>query len=48
MRIRIKICCISSISEAKTAIGLGADTIGLVTRMPSGPGPVPDNMIRWQ
>jgi phosphoribosylanthranilate isomerase len=46
MRIRIKICCISSISEAKTAIGMGADAIGLVARMPSGPGPIADELIR--
>ncbi len=45
MRIRIKICCISSISEALTAIRLGADAIGLVGRMPSGPGPIPDSLI---
>jgi len=46
MRIRIKICCISSIEEAKTAIGYGADAIGLVAKMPSGPGPIPDELIR--
>jgi phosphoribosylanthranilate isomerase len=46
MRIRIKICCISSIEEAKTAVGLGADAIGLVAKMPSGPGPIPDDLIR--
>lgn len=46
MRIRIKICCISSIEEAKTAVGLGADAIGLVAKMPSGPGPIPDELIR--
>jgi phosphoribosylanthranilate isomerase len=46
MRIRIKICCISSIEEAKTAVGLGADAIGLVGKMPSGPGPIPDELIR--
>ena len=45
MRVRIKICCISSISEALTAIRLGADAIGLVGRMPSGPGPIPDSLI---
>jgi len=47
MRTRIKICCISSIEEAKTAIGCGADAIGLVAKMPSGPGPIPDELI-WQ
>ena len=46
MRTRIKICCIRSIEEAKTAIGCGADAIGLVAKMPSGPGPLPDELIR--
>jgi phosphoribosylanthranilate isomerase len=45
MRIRIKICCISSIEEANLAIRLGADAIGLVGRMPSGPGPIADELI---
>ena len=45
MRIRVKICCINSISEAKTAVELGADSIGLVAIMPSGPGPIPDELI---
>jgi len=43
---RIKICCIQSIEEAMTAIGLGASAVGLVARMPSGPGPIPDEQIR--
>jgi phosphoribosylanthranilate isomerase len=46
MRVRIKICCISSISEALTAIEFGADAIGLVAKMPSGPGPIHDDLIR--
>jgi phosphoribosylanthranilate isomerase len=46
MKTRIKICCISSIDEAKTAISFGASAIGLVARMPSGPGPIPDELIR--
>jgi len=45
MSVRIKICCIGSISEALTAIGMGADAIGLVGKMPSGPGPIPDDLI---
>jgi phosphoribosylanthranilate isomerase len=44
--IRIKICCIASIEEARTAIAGGASAIGLVARMPSGPGPIPDALIR--
>jgi phosphoribosylanthranilate isomerase len=45
MSVRIKICCIGSISEALTAIESGADAIGLVGKMPSGPGPIPDDLI---
>lgn len=43
---RIKICCISRENEAKTAIEFGASAIGLVARMPSGPGPISDELIR--
>ena len=43
---KIKICCINSISEAKIAIRYGADAIGLVGKMPSGPGPIEDELIR--
>jgi phosphoribosylanthranilate isomerase len=46
MNTRIKICCISTIDEARTAIEFGASAIGLVARMPSGPGPIPDDLIR--
>lgn len=45
MRTRIKICCISSIAEAAMAINHGADALGLVGKMPSGPGPIPDWLI---
>ena len=45
MRTRIKICCISSIEEAKMAIAHGADALGLVGKMPSGPGPIADELI---
>lgn len=38
-------CCIQSIDEARTAIGAGADALGLVARMPSGPGPISDAVI---
>jgi phosphoribosylanthranilate isomerase len=43
---RIKICCINSIEEAWTAIEYGASAVGLVARMPSGPGPISDELIR--
>jgi phosphoribosylanthranilate isomerase len=43
---RIKICCISSENEARMAIENGASAIGLVARMPSGPGPIADDLIR--
>jgi phosphoribosylanthranilate isomerase len=46
MKPRIKICCISTIDEANTAIRFGASAIGLVARMPSGPGPISDELIR--
>lgn len=46
MRTRIKVCCIASPEEARTAIAAGADALGLVARMPSGPGPISDAAIR--
>ncbi len=42
---RIKICCISSIEEAKLAIQYGASALGLVGKMPSGPGIIDDELI---
>ena len=45
MQCRIKICCISSVAEAGMAIQAGADALGLVGNMPSGPGPIPDALI---
>src|SRR5438132_12548014 len=42
---KIKICCIASIEEAKLAIRYGASAIGLVSAMPSGPGPIPEELI---
>jgi len=43
---RVKICCISSVAEAKQAIDHGATAIGLVGPMPSGPGVIDDDTIR--
>ena len=39
--IRVKICCISTIDEARMAIRAGAAALGLVSTMPSGPGVIP-------
>lgn len=44
-RPRVKICCIASIEEAWMAIDAGANAIGLVSAMPSGPGPIPEELI---
>lgn len=45
MRPRVKVCCIVDEPEAELAISLGASAIGLVGRMPSGPGPIADEEI---
>ncbi len=45
MKPRIKICCISSIEEANLAIACGASALGLVGKMPSGPGVISDEVI---
>ena len=42
---RVKICCIASVEEAWLAINHGASAIGLVSAMPSGPGPIPEDLI---
>ncbi|MGK7397378.1 MAG: phosphoribosylanthranilate isomerase [Candidatus Cyclobacteriaceae bacterium M3_2C_046] len=43
--LKVKICCISSVNEAMTAIRFGAAAIGLVGKMPSGPGVIEDDLI---
>lgn len=42
---KIKICCISSVEEAMLAIRCGASALGLVSAMPSGPGPISEELI---
>jgi phosphoribosylanthranilate isomerase len=42
---RIKICCIASVEEAAMAVEAGASALGLVSRMPSGPGVIMDALI---
>lgn len=42
---KVKICCISSIEEAQLAVQYGASALGLVSAMPSGPGPISEELI---
>jgi len=42
---RVKICCISSVAEARMAIQAGASALGLVSAMPSGPGVISEGQI---
>jgi phosphoribosylanthranilate isomerase len=44
-RPRVKICCIASVEEARAAMRVGASALGLVSRMPSGPGVIADERI---
>lgn len=42
---RVKICCMASVEEARAAVAHGAAALGLVSAMPSGPGPIPEARI---
>ena len=42
---RVKICCVASVAEARLAVRHGADAIGLVSEMPSGPGVISEALI---
>ncbi len=42
---RVKICCIASLEEARMAVSHGASALGLVSAMPSGPGPISEELI---
>ena len=42
---RVKICCIANPGEAQLAIQHGASALGLVSRMPSGPGVISEAEI---
>jgi phosphoribosylanthranilate isomerase len=44
-RPRFKVCCILDAAEARAAVEAGASALGLVSRMPSGPGVVDDDAI---
>lgn len=43
---RIKICCIKSVEEARAAHDAGAHILGLVSQTLSGPGAISDALIR--
>ncbi len=45
MRVRLKVCCISTLAEARLAVAAGADALGLVSEMPSGPGVIAEDLI---
>lgn len=45
--VQLKVCCIASVAEAELALAHGADALGLVSAMPSGPGPIPDHDIAF-
>jgi phosphoribosylanthranilate isomerase len=42
---RVKVCCMASVDEARLAVARGASLIGLVSAMPSGPGPIREERI---
>jgi phosphoribosylanthranilate isomerase len=44
-RTRLKVCCIESVEEARMAVAAGADALGLVSAMPSGPGVISEALI---
>ncbi len=43
--IRVKICCIKSVEEARIAVEAGASALGFVSAMPSGPGVISESEI---
>jgi phosphoribosylanthranilate isomerase len=45
MHVRVKICCMGSVEESRVAIRYGASAVGVVSAMPSGPGPIDDRLI---
>lgn len=46
MRTRIKICCMSSEEEIRTAVEAGADALGFVSQMPSSAGIIGEDLIQ--
>lgn len=44
--VQVKICCIRTPEEARTALSFGAAALGFVSEMPAGPGEIPEDEIR--
>lgn len=42
----VKVCCVTSVAELELAAGAGAQAVGLVGPMPSGPGVIDEARIR--
>ncbi|MGI8618159.1 MAG: phosphoribosylanthranilate isomerase [Gemmatimonadaceae bacterium] len=45
MTTRFKICCMQNVEEARLAVDHGASALGFVSAMPSGFGPIGDDLI---
>jgi phosphoribosylanthranilate isomerase len=43
--VKVKICCIADVGEARLAFSAGASALGLVSAMPSGPGVISDERV---
>lgn len=41
----VKVCCIADLDEARLAVSAGVSALGLVSAMPSGPGPIAEERI---
>jgi phosphoribosylanthranilate isomerase len=44
-RTRVKVCCMADAAEVRLAVAEGADALGFVSAMPSGPGPITEDLI---
>lgn len=42
----VKVCCVTNAAELQAAVDAGAQAVGLVGEMPSGPGVISDDAIR--
>jgi phosphoribosylanthranilate isomerase len=45
VKTRVKICCIKSLEEIELALRYGASALGFVSSMPSGLGPISEDLI---